>query len=172
MTKALDLTASDLEITEEVFCQLMDKQNCLKSYETEKILGVKKPLRNVSATTRISSRTKTSSTTVTPILLETNDDLFQNFEKSLENDFEISEIETFPEKITCDGIIAAGPASSSFSVEDLKSWTSKEILYCIDVLGKIDWTNEKKIDIWNYAIFKVVNFESCYEVNTIANKVN
>ena len=59
MTKTLDLTANDLEISEDVFCQLMEKQNCLKSNPAETVLVVKKPLKNISATSRSSTTTMT-----------------------------------------------------------------------------------------------------------------
>jgi hypothetical protein len=158
MTKALDLKSTDLGISENLFCQLIGKQNCLISNPTETRSFVNNPTKNVSSKTR-SIPTTTGSTVFTKstsIFPEKNDEMFQSFEIRYNNIFDESEIETFREKITCDGIIASGPAASSFYVEELESWTPKEIMNCIDVLGSIDWTVEKKIDFWKYAISKVV----------------
>ena len=45
----------------------------------------------------------------------------------------------YPDKITCHGLMASGVAASALEASDLESWTSDEVLNCLEVLGMIEF---------------------------------
>ena len=63
--------------------------------------------------------------------------------------FDLKATDKLPDRLTCQGILAAGTAASALTAKDLESWSSKQLLNCLEVLGSIEASRETKKDIWN-----------------------
>ena len=71
--------------------------------------------------------------------------------------FELRSSDVLPSlSVTCHGILAAASTASALKASDLESWTAKELLNCIDVLGSIDWPLDTKLEVFKLIKSKMV----------------
>ena len=72
--------------------------------------------------------------------------------------FDLKATDKLPDRLTCQGILAAGTAASALMAKDLESWSSKQLLNCLEVLGSIEASRETKKDIWNLIKINMVRY--------------
>ncbi len=175
MAKVLNLTAGELDVPEDVFCQFLGNLKCpLPAPPTTPTLATIAPITTpiTTASTKAAAVTNsflptapptslsTPSSTPTPTTVAPNPLVIDidTWDGSMVPAFDLRVTDTLPVNLTCLGVIAAGPAASALKVKDLLSWSPKQILNCIEVFGMIDWPKESKLEAWKHISSKVVSF--------------
>ena len=169
MTKVLSLTAKDLDVTDEELCNFLGNKDCSTPVTLPSTPATtSKPVASSSAavTTPTTAITKPATTVTTPattaaapvpppaLVID-----FDSFDGTVPI-FDLKATDKLPERLTCHGILAAGTAASALKAKDLESWSSKQILNCIEVLGSIELSRETKKEIWNLIQSKMVSIHT------------
>ena len=160
ISKVLGLTAQDLDLTEDVFCQFLGNLNCPPPTLPTTVATTKTSLPSTAAVTpaavittpAVTTPSTVASTAAPPPPLVIDEISWDGMVPT----FDLRATDVLPSKLTCHGIIAAGPAASAVTAKDLESWSQRQLLNCIEVLGKVDWPKEAKLDVWKLIVSKMV----------------
>jgi hypothetical protein len=178
MAKVLNLKAADLDVPEDVFCRFLGNSNCPlptpPTTQTPSTAQTTTPI-TTSLTKRVDvTASSLPSTSAPPTPLPTSSPTpyafpstaapnpliinIDSWDGSMVPMFDLRVTDTLPVNLTCLGVIAAGPAASALKAKDLRSWSVKQILNCIEVFGMIDWPKESKLEAWKLIESKMVCF--------------
>jgi hypothetical protein len=159
ISKVLGLTGQDLDVPEDVFCQFIGNTNCppptLPTIKTTPTTAAAVNTTAVKITTAVvttsPSTVATTAAPPPPLVIEVSS------WDGMVPTFDLRATDVLPSKLTCHGIIAAGPAATALTAKDLESWSQRQLLNCIEVLGNIDWPREAKLDVWKLIVTKLVS---------------
>jgi len=146
LSSLLNMTATDLGISQPKF----DEIKAMETFqEVEKYM--------VTAVYDFTtSVTESSPVTTTFISNESIDTLVKNEETFIHSIFteipKVSDIE-----LTCDVIKTAGKSGSIITKEDIAKMSAQEVEDCIEVLGSLDYTEEKSDEIWEAMRLKLTS---------------
>jgi len=146
LSSLLNMTATDLGISQPKF----DEIKAMETFqEVEKYM--------VTAVYDFTtSVTESSPVTTTFISNESIDTLVKNEETFIHSIFteipKVSDIE-----LTCDVIKTAGKSGSMITKEDIAKMSAQEVEDCIEVLGSLDYTEEKSDEIWEAMRLKLTS---------------
>jgi len=146
LSSLLNMTATDLGISQPKF----DEIKAMETFqEVEKYM--------VTAVYDFTtSVTESSPVATTFISNESIDTLVKNEETFIHSIFteipKVSDIE-----LTCDVIKTAGKSGSMITREDIAKMSAQEVEDCIEVLGSLDYTEEKSDEIWEAMRLKLTS---------------
>merc|ERR1712142_453706 len=146
LSSLLNLTATDLGISQPKFDEIKAMET-FKEVEKYMVTAV------YEFTTSV---TESSPVATTFISNESIDTLVKNEETFIHSIFteipKVSDIE-----LTCDVIKTAGKSGSMITREDIAKMSAQEVEDCIEVLGSLDYTEEKSDEIWGAMRLKLTS---------------